>query len=108
MIKSQLNKEDYEKIFEFATQVQNIRTNFRSTILMNLSDFFGYNHLTFFLADEKGSFTNPVSTNINPTLTKNYLNYYHSTDIFHPVKEPNLIFQKNVISITDIMPYNQF
>ncbi|NFG61306.1 LuxR C-terminal-related transcriptional regulator [Clostridium sp. CMCC3677] len=108
MIKSQLNKKDYEKIFEFATQVQNIQINFRSTILMNLSNIFGYNYLTFFLADKNGSLINPIATNINPILTKKYINYYYSTDIFYLVKESNEIFQKNVISITDIMPYKQF
>lgn len=108
MIKSQLNKKDYEKIFEFINEIQNIETKFQSTILTNLLDFFGYNHLTFFLADKKGRFINPVAININPELTKTYLNYYYSTDVFHEVREHNLPFEKNVISIIDIMSYNQF
>ncbi len=108
MVKSQLSKKDYEKILEFITQVQNIKTNFRSTTLKNLSDFFGYNHLTFFLADNNGHFIDPVVTNINPDSIKTYINYYHSTDIFYALKEPNSTFKKNVITITDIMTYRQF
>ncbi len=103
-----INKKDYEKIVEFMTNIQQSQTDFRSATLKNLSSFFGYNHLTFFLANEKGRFINPVTNNISDTLTETYDDYYYTKDIFHSVGDLNSVFNKNVVSITDIMSYRQF
>lgn len=105
---NKLTKMDYEKIFEFITKIQDIKFNFRNTVLNNISNIFGYNYLTFFLTDRRGKLINPIATNINPLLTQKYINYYHRTDIFCEENECNKLFEKDILSITDIMTYRQF
>lgn len=106
--RQQLTKEDYEKILYFISLIEGKKEDYRRTVLKNLSDLFNYNYLTFFLADLSGNCTSPIGFNIDDHMLRLYTTKYYKEDIFHPVNIPNNLLSKKTISVTDIMPYDNY
>lgn len=102
-----LNIADYDKILEFIKGISEPDTNFQKNTIHLLKDLFGYNHLTFFLIDTKGNLSHATVHNVGNSL-QHYNKYYYKVDIFHPTNISKNLLQKKVISITDILPLEQF
>lgn len=101
--------DDYERVLYFLSQIQGDQNNFRHSVLQLLHDLFSYNHLTFFLTDEKGYLVNPVVINMSDKLMNNYIEHYFQTDIFHPASlDMDKLLGKTVLTISDIMPFEEF
>lgn len=103
-----IQKPDYDKILYFISQIQTEQDNYRETVLNLLHDLFGYNHLTFFLADSNNDFSNPVVINMSNELMGKYMMHYCKMDIFHPVNLLPKLLEKNVLTIEDVMPRREF
>jgi DNA-binding CsgD family transcriptional regulator len=103
-----LQPKDYDKVLQFIVSIQPDAGNYRKTVLDQLRDFYGYNHMTFFIADKAGNLGDPVANNINNCFLEIYKQYFYKVDIFHTVNIPSHLLRKKVVSVTDIMTYEQF
>ena len=95
-------------ILDFVDSILVEPNRFRQQVLLSLAELFHYEHLTFFLTDQHGDLVRPITLNINPRYVQSYLQYFHSTDIFHPRNTGRLCFKKKVISIEDLMTYKEY
>ncbi|HEY9059619.1 MAG TPA: helix-turn-helix transcriptional regulator [Pseudobacteroides sp.] len=105
-----LTAREYEDILFFVSSIQSENVlDFRHMVLRLLNVVFGYPHLTFFLSNEKGMLVDPVVLNMSDESLSDYNKYYFQTDIFHPINGyQKLLIQKDVITITDLMSYEDF
>lgn len=103
-----LKKNDLEMILHTVSNIQGDRIDFRNSVLKLLSEVYGYQHLTFFLCDEKGFFYNPTVINMNSTLMNDYEKYYFQTDIFHIINSQQRLANHNVLSINSLMSYKEY
>lgn len=103
-----LTAHEYEKILQFILRIQEEKNDFRQGTLNLLSEIFGYSHMSFFLTDETGHWSNPIVFNISNESTFNYANYYYKLDMFHTTNIPRHLLDQRVVAVTDFMPYEQF
>ena len=103
-----LQSRDYDKMLQFIVNIQPDNGNYRKTVLDQLKNFYGYSHMTFFIADNAGNLGNPIASNITDYFLEIYGQYFYKVDMFHTVNIPSKMLQKKVVSVTDLMSYNQF
>lgn len=104
-----LQVKDYEKMLQFIMSIPPNKGNFCQTLLDQLKDFYGYNYMTLFLVDNNGGLYNPVARNISKYYLDLYLQYYYKVDMFHTMNIPKQLYSnQKVVSVTDIMSYDQF
>ena len=80
---------------------------FREEVLKSLQKVFGYEQ-SVFLIDNDGNMIDPISYNIDDYYNKIYCDYYFKTDIFNPQKIKEKAIEKNVITVTDLLPISKF
>lgn len=103
-----LSVQEYDKLIQLISQMQDYENDVRLTILNTLQQLFQNCSMAFFLTDENEQFINPVSRNISPEMMNIYKKYYYKTDIFHTFNINRSLLNKNIIHITDIMPMSTF
>lgn len=103
-----LSSKDYDKTLQFIANIKLDTSDFRKTVLDQLQNIYGYNYSTFFVADNAGNLGNPISSNISNYFNEIYLQYYYKVDMFHTCNISSSLLQKKVVSVTDIMSYDQF
>ena len=110
MKNNQLSIKDYEGILHFQTLMQESKNDFPYKVLKNLADVFGFNCLSIFLVDNNGQFYNPVGINFGgENALKVYTDYYVKDDPFYFKNLANSpVASRNSITVTDIVPYDQF
>ncbi|MEW5919454.1 MAG: LuxR C-terminal-related transcriptional regulator [Bacillota bacterium] len=101
-------EEECSRILEFLDSILTPPENFRQQVLISLKQVFGYQRSTFFLIDNQGNMFAPMMMNMDDTLCDVYYKYYCKRDIFQPRKVANKVLQKNVLTVTDIMPFKKF
>jgi DNA-binding CsgD family transcriptional regulator len=106
--KSFPNKEECFKILEFLDAILVPPEHFRQEVLLSLQRIFEYHRATFFLIDNQGNMFDPVTLNIDDYYCDIYCDHYFKTDIFDPRRVKNKALEKNVITVTDLMPVTKF
>jgi len=99
---------DYDKMLNFITSIPSDSRNYRKTVLDQLNYFYGYNHMTFFIADNIGNLGNPVASNITNYFLELYNQYFYKVDIFRSKDISKQFYNQKVVSVTDMMSYDQF
>ena len=99
---------DYLKILEFFESIAIEGTRFRQQVLLSLAELFKFEHCTFFLTDQNGKLINPVTLNIDENYVRSYQAYYHQTDVFYLKQTQQAYLKNNVLSVTDLMPYDVY
>jgi DNA-binding CsgD family transcriptional regulator len=113
------NNKNHEAILEFVYEMQKYSADFPRHLLLLISKFFKYDHLTFFpLYGNNSSYnlenlnvkysTNFIALNLDRERLKLYAQYYYKTDIFQPSNLPKQLLKRSVLRISDIMSYNQY
>lgn len=97
-----LTTKEYEKVINFLCSIESSSHNYYQTVINSLNEVFNYKYIAFFV---NGNSRRPIATNLSPTIIEEYANQYYNQDIFN---NKTLHQKHNVISIEDIMPYNQY
>lgn len=114
-----LNNKDYQGMMDFLYELRECQHDFPHHLLLMLSKYFGYKHMTFFPAftktlstvspdADKKYFTSFIALNIDSRLLKLYSEYYYRTDIFQPINLPKKLLNKPVLTIRDVMTFEKF
>jgi len=103
-----LQSKDYDKILQFVVSIPPDTNNYRKKVLDQLKDIYGYNYMTFFVADNTGNLGNPIASNISNYYLELYNQYFYKLDIFRPIDTLSRSFKQKVVSVTDMMSYEQF
>lgn len=103
-----LPQEESSRILQFIDSILSPPEDFRHHVLLSLKQVFGYQRGTFFLIDNQGHMYAPVVLNIDDANCDIYSKYYYKEDIFQPQKVVKQALQKNVLTVTDIMPMQNF
>ncbi len=103
-----LNLKDYDKTLEFIANLRPETSDFRKTVLQQLQKMYGYTHTTFFVVDSTGNLNDPIASNISNYFNEIYVQYYHKVDMFNLCNISSSLLRKKVVSVTDIMSYDQF
>ncbi|MEG0772595.1 LuxR C-terminal-related transcriptional regulator [Clostridium sp.] len=112
-----LSEIDYENILEFSCEIGESSLYFYNDIFKVISKYFNYNFLAFFPENMNTSsnndvnrvyYTNFFSDNLEKNFIKEFKDHYHKISIFQPLNLPEKLLHKNLIKITDIMPYSNF
>lgn len=99
---------DYSRILKFLNTMSITPKNFRQQILLCLAQIFGFQKSTFFLADNNGKLVDPVALNLDERYFESYLSYYFKTDIFEPRKIFDRMLKRNVLTVCDLMTFEQY
>ncbi|MGG4198490.1 response regulator transcription factor [Peribacillus frigoritolerans] len=97
-----LRTADYEKILDFLSMIQENNKHFSDQVIYALESVFNFHHTAFFVSEN--SMRYPIAHNLQKNVIEDYSSYFHKLDIFN---EPYLQRRK-VISIDDVMPYNEY
>ncbi len=104
-----LTKHDYHKVLYFISKITESGHNYQYQVLSMLDQIFGFKYTTFNLIDDSTlTMFCPIVNNITDISTKQYYQYYFKTDIFNPQNNINLLLNKSVLSIKDIMSFSDF
>ena len=103
-----LSSRDYEKTLQFITSIRPDTGHFRKTVLSQLQSMYGYNHSTFFVTDSAGNLGDPVASNISGYFNEIYVQYFYKVDMFHVCNISGSLLRKKLVSVTDIMSYDQY
>ena len=96
------------KKIDFLDSILGDIRSFRQQVLLSLSDVFGFERATFFLIDKAGNMYSPTLLEIDEKYANEFVDHFHTTDIFHPVKVFDKAISKKVLSIDDVMGYHKF
>jgi len=103
-----LSLKDYDKTLQFIANIRPESNDFRRTVLSQLQNMYGYNYTTFFVVDRTGNLHDPIASNISNYFNEIYVQYFHKVDMFNLCNISSGLLQKKVVSVTDIMSYDQF
>lgn len=102
-----MNKEGQKNLSNFFESIKMDSTVFRRKVVDALATCFNYTHANYFVFSENGEARDPVQLNITNRYLPDYFEHYHKLDILHPYNV-RYSLQRNVISITDSLPYKQY
>jgi|GEM_PF-3334379 len=104
-----LQAKDYEKMLQFIMSIPPNNGSFCKTLLDQLKEHYGHNYMTLFAVDNNGKLYNPVARNISNYNLDLYMQYFYKVDMFHTMNIPKKLYSsQNVVSVTDMMSYEQF
>lgn len=114
-----LNSKDYQGMIDFIFELRQCQHDFPHHLLIMLSKYFNYKHLTFFPAfhklppaatpdADKKYFTSFIAYNVDSSIFKQYSEYYYRTDIFQPINLPKKLLNRPVLTVRDIMTQEKF
>lgn len=98
-------------LLNFLSQPLTTISEFKYDVLKFLSNTFGYEHLFFHLVDDTYRFISPTTLNIEnrDKLIGKYDEYFYKLCFFNPKNQPSSLYiNKNVLTITDIMPLKEY
>lgn len=112
-----LNNIDYKNIIDFSCDLGQFSHNFYENCLNLMLKHFRYKHLSFVpeILNTKSSaeinkvyYKNFYSINIQDEFIRDFKQFYYKDSIFQPLNLQEELLTRNVITIEDIMPYEEF
>lgn len=108
MLPVNLSHGEHTKILQFIDNIMVEPEVFHQQVLSSLYQLFGYDKCIFWTTDNSGNIFNPILLNFKDKVMQTYLSEYISMDILQPQKVSELLHNKRVIYIDEIMPSAEY
>lgn len=105
-----LTKQDYQFLVEFAKSLNPMDTEFRKKALESLLTYFPFEGAAFPLVDHKGYYKQLVYANFSPSSIEAYENLCYKKDFFAPANAPTYQLNEEdaVLTIEDFKTYVEY